>query len=135
MIVTFFLSYVKVGISESGIDVAVEKLLARGYKVGRIEQMESADQAKSRGSNSVILRKLVHVSTPSTVGDSNIGADAVHLLSLKEITLASNGSRVYGFAFLDYAALKIWVGSVHDDDTFAALGALLVQVGFVISFH
>lgn len=118
----------QVGISESGIDVAVEKLLARGYKVGRIEQMESADQAKSRGSNSVILRKLVHVSTPSTVGDSNIGADAVHLLSLKEITLASNGSRVYGFAFLDYAALKIWVGSVHDDDTFAALGALLVQV-------
>jgi DNA mismatch repair protein MSH6 len=45
-----------------------------------------------------------------------------------QITLASNGSRVYGFAFLDYAALKIWVGSVHDDDTFAALGALLVQV-------
>uniref|UniRef100_A0A0E0JEW8 DNA mismatch repair proteins mutS family domain-containing protein n=1 Tax=Oryza punctata TaxID=4537 RepID=A0A0E0JEW8_ORYPU len=118
----------QVGISESGIDVAVEKLLARGYKVGRIEQMESADQAKSRGSNSVILRKLVHVSTPSTVADNNIGADAVHLLSLKEITLASNGSRVYGFAFLDYAALKIWVGSVHDDDTFAALGALLVQV-------
>ncbi|XP_040377503.1 DNA mismatch repair protein MSH7 [Oryza brachyantha] len=118
----------QVGISESGIDVAVEKLLARGYKVGRIEQMESADQAKARGSNSVIQRKLVHVSTPSTVGDSNIGADAVHLLSLKEIALTSNGSRVYGFAFLDYAALKIWVGSFHDDDTFAALGALLVQV-------
>ncbi|KAF0916096.1 hypothetical protein E2562_000705 [Oryza meyeriana var. granulata] len=118
----------QVGISESGIDVAVEKLLARGYKVGRIEQMESADQAKARGSNSVLQRKLVHVSTPSTVGDSNIGADAVHLLSLKEITLASNGSRVYGFAFLDYAALKIWVGSFHDDNTFAALGALLVQV-------
>uniref|UniRef100_A0A0D9UXJ9 DNA mismatch repair proteins mutS family domain-containing protein n=1 Tax=Leersia perrieri TaxID=77586 RepID=A0A0D9UXJ9_9ORYZ len=123
----------QVGISESGIDVAVEKLLARGYKVGRIEQMESADQAKARGSNSVIQRKLVNVSTPSTVGDSNIEADAVHLLSLKEITLASNGSRVYGFAFLDYAALKIWVGSVHDDDTFAALGALLV--GLVIPFH
>ncbi|KAK1662174.1 hypothetical protein QYE76_050333 [Lolium multiflorum] len=118
----------QVGISESGIDDAVEKLLARGYKVGRIEQMESAVQAKARGPNSVIERKLVHVSTPSTAADSNIGADAVHLLALKEVTLASNGSRVYGFAFLDYAALKIWVGSLEDDDSSAALGALLVQV-------
>ncbi|KAL6627315.1 hypothetical protein ACP70R_031041 [Stipagrostis hirtigluma subsp. patula] len=118
----------QVGISESGIDDAVDKLVARGYKVGRIEQMESADQARSKGSNSVIQRKLVHVSTPSTAVDSNIGADAVHLLALKEVTLASSGSRVYGFAFLDYAALKIWVGSLHDDDSSAALGALLVQV-------
>ncbi|KAM3328741.1 hypothetical protein ACQJBY_026089 [Aegilops geniculata] len=118
----------QVGISESGIDGAVEKLLARGYKVGRIEQMESAAQAKARGPNSVIERKLAHVSTPSTAADSNIGPDAVHLLALKEVTLASNGSRVYGFAFLDYAALKIWVGSLQDDDSSAALGALLVQV-------
>ncbi|XP_025817755.1 DNA mismatch repair protein MSH7 [Panicum hallii] len=118
----------QVGISESGIDDAVDKLVARGYKVGRIEQMESANQAKARGSNSVIERKLLHVSTPSTAVDSNIGTDAVHLLALKEVTLSSSGSRVYGFAFLDYAALKIWVGSLHDDDSSAALGALLVQV-------
>ncbi|WVZ72571.1 hypothetical protein U9M48_021006 [Paspalum notatum var. saurae] len=117
-----------VGISENGIDDAVDKLVARGYKVGRIEQMESASQAKTRGSNSVIERKLVHVSTPSTVADSNIGTDAVHLLALKEVTLASSGPRVYGFAFLDYAALKIFVGSLNDDDSSAALGALLVQV-------
>ncbi|RLN25219.1 DNA mismatch repair protein MSH7 [Panicum miliaceum] len=118
----------QVGMSENGIDDAVDKLVARGYKVGRIEQMESAIQAKARGSNSVIERKLLHVSTPSTAVDSNIGTDAVHLLALKEVTLSSSGSRVYGFAFLDYAALKIWVGSLHDDDSSAALGALLVQV-------
>ncbi|CAO2193940.1 unnamed protein product [Urochloa humidicola] len=118
----------QVGISESGIDDAVDKLVARGYKVGRIEQMESANEAKARGSNSVIERRLLHVSTPSTAVDSNIGTDAVHLLALKEVTLSSSGPRVYGFAFLDYAALKIWVGSLHDDDSSAALGALLVQV-------
>jgi hypothetical protein len=49
-----------------------------------------------------------------------------------QVTLASNGSRVYGFAFLDYAALKIWVGSLQDDDSSAALGALLVQVGSLL---
>jgi DNA mismatch repair protein MSH6 len=34
----------------------------------------------------------------------------------------------YGFAFLDYAALQFWVGSILDDDSCASLGALLVQV-------
>lgn len=118
----------QVSVPESRIDDAVDKLVARGYKVGRIEQTESANQAKARGSNSVIERKLVHVSTPSTAADNNIGTDAVHLLALKEVTLAPSGSRVYGFAFLDYAALKILVGSLHDDNSSAALGALLVQV-------
>lgn len=39
-----------------------------------------------------------------------------------------NGSVVYGFAFVDCAALRIWVGSIEDDASCAALGALLMQV-------
>ncbi|KAG6723721.1 hypothetical protein I3842_03G222000 [Carya illinoinensis] len=119
----------QVGISESGIDDAVQKLVARGYKVGRIEQLETSDQAKARGSNSVIPRKLVQVVTPSTTTDGNIGPDAVHLLAIKEEHSGlDNGSIVYGFAFVDCAALKIWVGSIKDDASCAALGALLMQV-------
>ncbi|XP_072964211.1 DNA mismatch repair protein MSH7 isoform X1 [Typha angustifolia] len=119
----------QVGISEAGIDEAVQKLIARGYKVGRMEQLETSDQAKARGATSVIQRKLVHVSTPSTVVDGSIGPDAVHLLALKEgKQLSEKGSAVYGFAFLDYAALKFWVGSIRDDDSCAGLGALLMQV-------
>ncbi|XP_073141498.1 DNA mismatch repair protein MSH7 isoform X2 [Henckelia pumila] len=112
----------QVGISESGIDDAVQKLIARGYKVGRIEQMETSDQAKSRGGTSVIQRKLVKVLSPAT-NDENIGSDAVHLLAIKE-----NDSIGFGFAFLDCAALKFWVGSISDDISCAALGALLMQV-------
>ncbi|KAJ9183975.1 hypothetical protein P3X46_007767 [Hevea brasiliensis] len=119
----------QVGISESGIDDAVEKLVARGYKVGRIEQLETSDQAKARGANSVIPRKLVQVVTPSTLTDGNIGPDAVHLLAIKEGNYGlDNGATVYGFAFVDCAALRFWVGSVNDDTSFAALGALLMQV-------
>lgn len=33
----------------------------------------------------VIQRKLVHVSTPSTVTDGSVGPDAVHLLAIKEV--------------------------------------------------
>ncbi|KAL2479725.1 DNA mismatch repair protein MSH7 [Abeliophyllum distichum] len=118
----------QVGISESGIDDAVQKLIARGYKVGRIEQLETSGQAKSRGASSVIQRKLVNVLTPSTI-DSNIGPDAVHLLAIKENDhLLENGSRVFGFAFVDCAALKFSVGAISDDTSCAALGALLMQV-------
>ncbi|XP_022749790.1 DNA mismatch repair protein MSH7-like isoform X2 [Durio zibethinus] len=119
----------QVGISESGIDDAVKKLVARGYKVGRMEQLETSEQAKARGANSVIPRKLVQVITPSTTVDGNIGPDAVHLLAIKEGNYGmENSSTVYGFAFVDCAALKFWVGSISDDATCAALGALLMQV-------
>ncbi|GAB4839197.1 DNA mismatch repair protein msh7 [Ancistrocladus abbreviatus] len=118
----------QVGISESGIDDAVQKLVARGYKVGRMEQLETSQQAKARGANSVIRRKLVNVITPSTT-DENIGPDAVHLLAVKEGSSGlDNGSVVFGFAFVDCAALKVWIGSVSDDTSCAALGALLMQV-------
>lgn len=39
-----------------------------------------------------------------------------------------NGSTTIGFAFVDCAALKVWVGSVEDDASCAALEALLMQV-------
>ncbi|XP_078439569.1 MUTS homolog 7 [Wolffia australiana] len=119
----------QVGISESGIDDAVQKLLARGYKIGRIEQLETANQAKSRGATSVIQRKLVNVLTPSTLVDGSIGPDAVHLLALKEGKYEGENRKTgYGFAFVDCAASRFWVGSVEDDGTCASLGTLLLQV-------
>ncbi|KAJ4958336.1 hypothetical protein NE237_025447 [Protea cynaroides] len=119
----------QVGISESGIDDAVQKLVARGYKVGRMEQIETSDQAKARGATSVIQRKLVNVVTPSTTIDGNIGPDAVHILALKEGNSGfENDSTVYGFAFADCASLTFCVGSICDDGSCATLGALLMQV-------
>lgn len=42
--------------------------------------------------------------------------------------MLENGSLPFGFAFVDCAALKFWVGYVSDDASYAALGALLMQV-------
>ncbi|KNA19440.1 hypothetical protein SOVF_061540 [Spinacia oleracea] len=119
----------QVGISENGIDDAVQKLVARGYKVGRIEQLETSDQVKARGASAIIPRKLVSVITPSTAADDNIGPDAVHLLAIKEGSCGlDGGTTVFGFAFVDCAAMKVWIGSVSDDASCAALMALLMQV-------
>ncbi|KAH9287602.1 hypothetical protein KI387_031719, partial [Taxus chinensis] len=121
----------QVGVPESGIEDAMQKLLERGYKVGRIEQLETTQQAKAkRGSTAMVQRELVYISTPSTVIDENLKAEAVHLLALKEETFngAKDGSVAYGFAFVDAATCQFFVGSLSDDSSCSALGALLMQV-------
>ncbi|KAH7287690.1 hypothetical protein KP509_32G069600 [Ceratopteris richardii] len=124
----------QVGVPESGIEEAVEKLLARGYKVGRMEQVETAEQAKARrGPGATVQRKLIQVLTPSTAMDENMKPEAVHLLAIKEeLQLESNHSSearvVFGFAFVDAAAGQFYVGSLGDDSARSALGALLTQV-------
>ena len=62
----------------------------REHKVGRIEQLETAAQAKARGgSNAVIRRELAEVATPATrwtgTGDDAVAApDATHILAFAE---------------------------------------------------
>jgi DNA mismatch repair ATPase MutS len=43
----------QVGCPESGIEEAVQRLTAAGYKVGRIEQTETAAEAKQKRGNKV----------------------------------------------------------------------------------
>ncbi|PWA57243.1 MUTS-like protein [Artemisia annua] len=107
----------QVGISESGIDDAVEKLLARGYKVGR-EQLETSEQAKSRGGTTVIQRKLVNVLTPSTLIHGNIGPQAVHLLALKEV-------KAFGFLVKGLrAGMHLLMLLQKEDNVFSLLSKL-----------
>ncbi|KAK9846574.1 hypothetical protein WJX81_006840 [Elliptochloris bilobata] len=123
----------QVGCPESGIDEAVARLVAAGYKVARVEQMESAAEAKAaRGGKATIRRELTRVHTPAIATD-NIGSDAVHLLALHEEEqpaqwAAGAAAAKFSFAFLDAAAGRFYVGAVHDDAGRANLSALLTQV-------
>lgn len=45
----------QVGCPESGIEEAVQRLTAAGYKVGRVEQTETAAEAKRKRGNKVCL--------------------------------------------------------------------------------
>ncbi|KAK9867213.1 hypothetical protein WJX84_002119, partial [Apatococcus fuscideae] len=125
----------QVGCPESGVDEAVQRLTQMGYKVGRIEQMETAKEAKeSRGPKATIQRELTRIHTPAT-NTGSIGVDAVHLMALHEQeemdteAASTQLNRVhYGFAFLDAAAGRFYVGSTSDDASRANLGALLTQI-------
>ena len=85
----------QVGCPESGVDAATAELVRRGYKVGRIEQMETAAEAKARtgSATAVIRRELLSVTSPATAVDgdlpcvltshasaSSMDATAAHLL-------------------------------------------------------
>eukprot|EP00249_Psilotum_nudum_P023850 c29006_g2_i1 orf=215-1384(+) len=128
----------QVGVPESGIEDAVQKLLSLGYKVGRMEQMETAKTAKVRGPGEMVQRKLIHILTPSTVIDGHVRPEAVHLLALQEVSEDSvsnctleggmNALAIFGFAFVDAAAGQFFVGSLCDDSSRTVLGALLKQV-------
>ncbi|KAG6546638.1 hypothetical protein Mapa_011827 [Marchantia paleacea] len=128
----------QVGCPESGIDDAIQKLVSRGYKVGRMEQIETAEQARAkRGEKAMVQRELVQIITPSTVMDGNIKPEAVHLLALKEDVRkatnpipgkADNLVMAIGFAFVDAAAGRFYVGSLSDDSSLINLKTLLTQV-------
>jgi len=89
----------QVGCPESGVDAATAELVRRGYKVGRIEQMETAAEAKARtgSATAVIRRELLSVTSPATAVDgdlpcvltshasaSSMDAAAAHLLVIAE---------------------------------------------------
>ncbi|CAM6101701.1 unnamed protein product [Calypogeia fissa] len=124
----------QVGCPESGIDDAIQKLVSRGYKVGRMEQIETAAQARANGGpNVTVQRELTQVLTPSTMMDGNIRPEAVHLLALKEGACdeagkEGNATMAIGFAFVDAAVGRFYVGSLRDDSARSALLTLLRQV-------
>lgn len=112
--------------------------MARGYKVGRVEQTETGAEAKAkRGPSAMVQRKLLRVESPALLVDEIRQPEAVHLLALKELDLGDQGGAVepgereqvvMGFAFVDAAAGRFYVGEVRDDASRSALGALLAQV-------
>ena len=86
----------QVGCPESGVEAATAELVRRGHKVGRIEQMETAAEAKARtgSKTAVIRRELLEVTSPATAVDGDLlplGAKttlappgAAHLMAIAE---------------------------------------------------
>ena len=117
------------------------KLLSKGYKVARVDEMEAGD-------NSILRRELTRIYTPGTLIEETLLGNpaAVYLLAFAELDHTSapyacsdsdNGSPSsaahlstgvrYGVCLIDCASGEISVGEFDDDKHRTAFETLLVQ--------
>jgi DNA mismatch repair protein MSH6 len=112
----------QVGCPASGIDAACATLVSRGYKVGRIEQLETGAQAKAeRGPSALVRRELAEVQTAATaLAGPALRADRPQLL----LAIGERGA----FCAFEAAAGRAYLGAVDTvdgDEGAASLAALL----------
>ncbi|CAI5485951.1 unnamed protein product [Closterium sp. Naga37s-1] len=121
----------QVGVPESGIEDAVQKLVARGYKVGRMEQLESSEEAKAkRGPGAMVQRQLMQILSPATLTEGSLRPEAVHLLAIKEVITepaTSNSAASIENIISSSSSLN---GTPNSTPTSVASGSILVGFAF-----
>ena len=116
-----------VGVPEKSFELWASKLIAKGYKVGRVEQMESnkAKMERSSSKTTVCERKLCQVLTMGSITDPDMlpSFEANHMLSLK-----CGPSNAFGICVVDCAAGVFRLGAFPDDANFMQLNTFLQEL-------
>ncbi|KAG9394333.1 Mismatch repair protein Msh6 [Carpediemonas membranifera] len=114
------------GVPESGWERWAAKLLARGYRVGRVEQVETAAQA-SKGKSKIIKRELIEVLTSGTVVDPDMvpSRSTTFLLALAPDPADTATAPAYGFVLMNASSGLFHMGRVADTPQLDGLRTLL----------
>ncbi|KAJ2759104.1 DNA mismatch repair protein msh6 [Coemansia sp. BCRC 34490] len=128
------------GVPESSFDHWVAQFLAKGYKVARVDQMESklAKDMRERGAakkgDSLVTRELTGVLTVGTLVDPSLLTQdlATYCMAIVEATSEpaadSERSVSFGVAFVDTSTAQFHVCTISQDDADrSGLETLLVQ--------
>ncbi|GKT41379.1 DNA mismatch repair protein msh6 [Colletotrichum spaethianum] len=114
-----------VGVPESSLDMWVNQFVAKGYKVARVDQMESAlgkemrerddTLAKSKKTDKIIRRELACILTGGTLVDGSMLQDdlATYCASIKESTI--DDKPAFGITFVDCATGQFFISEFEDD--------------------
>lgn len=111
-----------VGVPESSLDMWVNQFVAKGFKVARVDQMESAlgKEMRERDSNArktdkVIRRELACILTGGTLVDGSMLQDdmATYCAAIKESVV--DDKPAFGIAFVDAATGQFFVSEFEDD--------------------
>ncbi|KEZ41490.1 DNA mismatch repair protein MSH6 [Scedosporium apiospermum] len=113
-----------VGVPESSLDMWVNQFVAKGYKVARVDQMESAlgkemrernGNAKASKADKIIRRELACVLTGGTLVDGSMLQDdmATYCAAIKESII--DGKPSFGIAFVDAATGRFAISEFEDD--------------------
>ncbi|KAJ9075514.1 DNA mismatch repair protein msh6, variant 2 [Entomophthora muscae] len=126
-----------VGVPESTFDFWAAKFIAKGYKVAKVEQVESAlgkslRERNSKGpkEDSIIRRELTSILTGGTLVDAGLLTNdlATYCLAIKETLKANDSGATYGIAFVDTSTAEFQLCSFEDDRSFTQLETLIMQV-------
>jgi DNA mismatch repair protein MSH6 len=115
-----------VGVPESTIDYWIAKFLAQGYKVGRVEQAETALGADLRRKDDatdkakIVNRQLKTVLTTGTIVDGNLLTDDLsnHCISVKEYIAEAGADPRFGVVIADCSTAEFTMSAfqVREED-------------------
>ena len=111
-----------VGVPESSLEMWVNQFVAKGYKVARVDQMESAlgkemreRDTKAKKADKIIRRELACILTAGTLVDGSMLQDdmATYCAAIKESVI--DGTPAFGIAFVDAATGQFFISEFEDD--------------------
>ena len=112
-----------VGVPEASLDHWANQFVAKGYKIARVDQMETAlgkdmrerGDSKSKKEEKVIRRELATVLTSGTLVDGGMLQDdmATYCAAIKETE--RDGKPCFGIAFVDTATAQFHLTDFVDD--------------------
>ncbi|KAJ1983733.1 DNA mismatch repair protein msh6 [Dimargaris verticillata] len=126
-----------VGVPESAFEFWAAQFIAKGYKVARVDQVETAigkerreKSEKPSKEDSIIRRELTSILTAGTLVDGNMLHQdmATYCLSIKESVTTGVQPPSFGLCFVDTATGQFHLCQFQDDTHRTMLETLLTQV-------
>ncbi|KAI5966782.1 MSH6 [Candida pseudojiufengensis] len=121
------------GVPQMSFDYWSNEFIKLGYKVAKVDQIESQLSKDIRGGGSkeekIIKRELINVLTGGTLTNLDMITDdmSTYCLSIKE-QAQEDGSKIFGVAFVDTATSELSLIELEDDSECTKLDTLITQV-------
>lgn len=124
-----------VGVPEGSLDMWVNQFIAKGYKVARVDQMESAlgkemreRDVKGKKDEKIIRRELACILTGGTLVDGSMLQDdmAVYCAAIKESVI--DGKPSFGISFVDAATGQFFLSEFEDDVDLTKFETFVAQI-------
>ncbi|KAI0859683.1 DNA mismatch repair protein msh6 [Xylaria cubensis] len=124
-----------VGVPESSLEMWQNQFIAKGYKVARVDQMETAlgkemrerDGGKAKKQDKIIRRELACILTGGTLVDGSMLQDdtATYCVAIKESVVGDHPA--FGVAFVDAATGQFFISEFEDDVDLTKFETLVAQ--------
>lgn len=121
------------GIPEMSFEYWAKEFISHGYKVAKVDQVETLLAKEMRGGGSkeekIIRRELTGVLTGGTLTDPNMLTDdmATYCMAIKE-SVSETGEKIFGVCFVDTATSEMNFIELVDDDECTKLDTLITQI-------